>query len=82
MNLPGSNRLVEEGEIVARDKYNDGYTHEVLHLASVLEDTWGRHIVDTRCAEEFSDVRAAAEAISDMMQNFYQLVGSKFVDGE
>ena len=63
-----------------QDAYNNGYTHEVLHLASVLADTWGRHIIGARCVDEFPDVKAAAEKIGEAMGDFYQLVGSKLAD--
>ena len=45
--------------------YNDGYTHEVLHLVSTLNDVWERHVVETACADQFPDVKAAAEKIAD-----------------
>lgn len=80
MTMPGVHQEAKEGEIVARDAYNDGYTHEVLHTAHILEDAWDRHVVDTRCAEEFVDVREAAERVSQAMFDFYQLVGTKFDD--
>jgi hypothetical protein len=62
------------------DAYNDGYTHEVLHTAHVLMDTWDQHVIDTRCADEFPDVKRAGEAVAKAMYDFYQLVGEKFVD--
>lgn len=64
------------------DAYNDGYTHEVLHTAHVLASTWGEHIVETRCASEFPDVKAAALKVEEAMGDFYQLVGQKFRDVE
>ena len=63
-----------------RDAYNDGYTHEVLHLASVLAMTWEEHIVETRCADEFPEIKAAAEKIAEAIGDFYQLVGNHFAD--
>lgn len=58
--------------------YNDGYTHEALHTASVLLDTWDRHICDTRCADEFPDVKEAAQKAIDAMHDAYQVIGQKF----
>ena len=63
-----------------KDPYNDGYTHETLHTAHVLCDTWDHHVSDTRCADEFPDVKAAAERAAKAMYDLYQLVGQKFKD--
>ena len=63
-----------------KDPYNDGYTHEALHTAHVLCDTWDRHVVDTRCVDEFPDVKAACERAADAMYHVYQLIGQKFMD--
>lgn len=65
-----------------RGPYNDGYTHEALHTASVLLDTWDRHVLETRCAEEFPDVAEAAQKAVDAMFRVYQLIGNKFRDDE
>ncbi len=62
------------------DEYNDGYTHEALHIASVLIDAWDRYVTETRCADEFPDVKAAAEKAADAMAAVYQLIGQKFKD--
>lgn len=66
---------------MAGDPYNDGYTHETLHTASVLIDTWDRHVAETRCCDEFPDVKALVENASAAMAAAYQLIGSKFKDG-
>jgi hypothetical protein len=63
-----------------RDDYNDGYTHEALHTAHVLLDTWGDHVADTRCCDEFPDVKEAVEKAADAMYAAYQLIGQKFRD--
>lgn len=73
-------RETVEGLKKQLDKYDDGFTHEVLHTAYVLCDTWDNHIIETRCATEFPDVRAAAERAAEAMQDLYQLVGQKFQD--
>ena len=57
--------------------YNDGYTHEALHLTWVLSETVGEYIIDTRCADEFPDVKAAAEKAHQALFDLYQLIGSK-----
>lgn len=58
--------------------YNDGHTHEVLHTTHVLMDTFNNHVLDTRCADEFPDVKAAAEKAHQAMFDLYQLIGGKF----
>lgn len=63
-----------------RNPYNDGYTHEALHTAHVLLETWGQHVSDSRCAEEFPDVAVACEAAIAAMYNVYQIIGQKFKD--
>lgn len=65
-----------------QDAYNDGYTHEALHTVSVLEDTFDRHVLETRCADQFPDVKAAAEKAHTALCDLYQLIGNKFADGE
>lgn len=65
-----------------RDPYNDGYTHEAMHAAHIACDMWDSHVVETRCAEEYPDVRAAIEKASDAMYFVYQLIGQKFNDDD
>lgn len=65
---------------MGKDAYNDGHTHEALHTAHVLLDTWDNHIVDTRCCDEFPDVKEAAEKAVTAMYLVYQLIGQKFSD--
>jgi hypothetical protein len=60
-----------------QEPYNDGYTHEALHTTSVLMDTFDRHVMDTRCAEHFPDVAAAAEKAHQALFDLYQLIGTK-----
>jgi hypothetical protein len=62
---------------MADDLYNDGYTHEVMHTAHVLCDTWDRHIFEARACGEFPDLKEAAQKASDAMAFFYQLSGQK-----
>lgn len=59
------------------DKYNNGYTHEALHTAYVLQDTWDRHLVESRCADEFPDIKEAVQEVSIAMLRIYQLIGQK-----
>ncbi|MBO4226662.1 hypothetical protein [Bradyrhizobium neotropicale] len=63
-----------------QEPYNDGYTHEALHTTLVLMETFERHVMDTRCAEQFPDVAAAAEKAHHALFDLYQLIGSKFDD--
>lgn len=65
---------------MADDEYNDGYTHEAMHTAHVLCDTWDVHIGSARACEEFPDLADAAQKAADAMYFFYQLAGQKFVD--
>lgn len=58
--------------------YNEGYTHEALHTTHVLLCTFEQHVVETRCADEFPDIKAAAERAAEAMADLYQLIGSKF----
>lgn len=58
--------------------YNDGHTHEALHTTHVLLDTFGNHVLDARCADEFPDVKAAAEKAEQALADLYQLIGQKF----
>lgn len=62
------------------DKYNDGYTHEALHTTYVLMETFAGHVIETRCADEFPDVKEAAERAHQALFDLYQLIGSKFAD--
>ena len=62
------------------DPYNDAYTHEALHTTHVLMDTFDAHVIETRCADQFPDVKAAADKTHQAMFDLYQLIGSKFVD--
>ncbi|MBR0875020.1 hypothetical protein JQ633_32000 [Bradyrhizobium tropiciagri] len=63
-----------------RTPYNDGYTHEALHAAHIAISMWDDHVLQTRCAEEFPDVRAATEKAAKAMADVYQLIGQKFKD--
>lgn len=62
--------------------YNDGYTHEALHAAHIIADMWDRHVYETRCADRFPDVLAAVRKAANALQDVYQLIGTKFDDGE
>lgn len=78
--MKASHREVKEGETVTRDAYNDGYTHEALHTTHVLMETFANHVIDTRCADEFPDVKRLADHIHERMFGLYQLIGQKFKD--
>jgi len=72
--------LEAKGSVVLDEplpQYNDGFTQEALHLAYVLIDTWQRHIAESRCADEFPDVKVAAEKVTEAMGDLYQLIGQK-----
>lgn len=58
--------------------YNDGHTHEALHTTHVLMDTFGNHVLETRCIEQFPDVKVAAEKAHQALFDLYQLIGMKF----
>lgn len=60
------------------DVYNDGYTHEALHTTHVLIDTFSNHVLEARCADEFPDVKAAAQKAEQALADLYQLIGQKF----
>jgi hypothetical protein len=62
------------------DEYNDGYTHEALHTTHVLLCTFDDHVLETRCADQFPDVKAAADKAHQAMFDLYQLIGTKFED--
>jgi hypothetical protein len=59
------------------DPYNDGYTHEAMHTTFVLMETFSSHVMETRCAAEFPDVKELADRVHGMMFELYQLIGSK-----
>jgi len=57
--------------------YNDDYTHEAMHTTHVLLDTFANHVLETRCADEFADVKQAAEKAAQALADLYQLIGTK-----
>src|SRR5262249_764381 len=61
-----------------RQPYNDGHTHEALHVAYVLADMLDRHLLETRCAEQFPEVRRLIVTIAEQMGDLYQMIGTKF----
>jgi hypothetical protein len=71
-------QVAEQVDEYNGDEYNGGFTHEALHTAHVLQDTWDRHVVDSRCCDEFPDVKAACEKAAEAMAAAYQMIGSKF----
>ena len=72
--------VIQPAEEIGSDPYNNGYTHEALHAAHIACNLWDSHVVETRCAEEFPDVREAIEKASDAIYYVYQLIGQKFKD--
>jgi hypothetical protein len=69
----------DPGHVPSLD-YNDGYTHEALHTTSVLMDTFERNVIDTRCSDEFPDIREVADKVHQAMFDLYQLIATKFKD--
>lgn len=49
--------------------------HEVLHLASVLSDLFDRHLLASPAVQSDPALRHKAEAISDLLGEFYQAAG-------
>jgi hypothetical protein len=76
--IPDSYLEAVTGKEPESGAYNDGYTHEAIHTTFVLMETLSNHVMDTRCAKEFSDVRAAADAAHKALFDLYQIIGSKF----
>lgn len=66
---------------MADDPYNDGYTHEALHVALMLGEVVEHYIVETRCSDQFPDVKEQAEKVCAALYDLYQLIGTKFSDG-
>lgn len=59
------------------DAYSDGHTHEAMHITWVLMETFEEHVIHTPCADEFPDVKAAADKAHQALFDLYQLIGSK-----
>jgi hypothetical protein len=57
--------------------YENGYTHEALHAAHMCCDMWDSHVYETRCADEYPDVKEAIEKAAFAMYEVYQLIGQK-----
>lgn len=68
------------GTLTYDHPYNDGYTHEAMHTASVLMDAWDSHVIQTRCADQFPDVKAAADAAMEAMWRTYNAAALKMED--
>jgi hypothetical protein len=73
-------RKIRERQVADQGPYNDGFTHEALHTTHVLLSTFDAHVLESRCAAEFPDVKAAAKKAHQAMFDLYQLIGEKFVD--
>lgn len=65
-------------EIEHEDEYGEWYIHEALHAAYMVMSMWDVHISESRCADEFEDVKKAANKVFDAMAEVYQLIGNKF----
>jgi hypothetical protein len=63
-----------------KDPYNDGYTHEAMHAAHIACEMFDTHVGDTRCADEFPDVKEAIDKAAKALYDVYQLIGQKFHD--
>lgn len=44
----------------------------------MLAEMFEQFVVETRCADQFQDVKGAAEKIAEAIGDLYQLIGSKF----
>jgi len=71
-------RFAEKGALDGLQPYNDSHTHEALHAASIIIDMLDRHLIDTRCAEQFPEVRRLMVTIAEQMGDLYQMIGTKF----
>lgn len=78
--IPSSYQEAITGKAVGLDTYNDGYTHEAIHTTYVLMETFARHVMDCRCADEFPDVKRATDFAHLALFELYNLLGSKFQD--
>lgn len=58
------------------------HRHEVLHLAYVVGDMFGRHLLDHRAIQGDPILRAKAEHIIDLLGDFYQAIGNSVFDRE
>lgn len=65
-----------------KDLYNQGYSHEALHAAHIACDMWDSHVHDTRCADEFPDVKEAVEKAGIAMYMAFQLIGRKMHEAD
>jgi hypothetical protein len=57
------------------------HKHEALHTASIASDFFDRHLADHVAVQQDPEVKAAAEKISELLGDFYQLCGAKFIQG-
>lgn len=58
------------------------HRHEVLHLAYVIGDTFGRHLLDHRAIQSDPILLAKAEHIIELLGDFYQAIGNSMAEGE
>ena len=56
--------------------------HEVLHVASIIADMWETWILEHDATKADPTLLAEADAISEMLYNFYQRCGRTFTSGE
>lgn len=56
--------------------------HEVLHLAYVVGDMFGRHLLDHRAVQGDPVLLAKAEQIIDLLGDFYQAVKQPLTPGD
>lgn len=58
------------------------HRHEVLHLAYVVGDMFGRHLLDHRAIQGDPILLAKAEHIIELLGDFYQAIGNSMAEGE
>lgn len=58
------------------------HRHEVLHLAYVVGDMFGRHLLDHRAVQSDPVLLAKAEHLIELLGDFYQAIGNVAVEDE
>jgi hypothetical protein len=56
--------------------------HEVLHTAHIMASMFDDFIVRHAATQADSEVKAAADKISESLGDFYQLCGQRFADAQ
>lgn len=58
------------------------HRHEVLRLAYVVGDMFGRHLLDHKAVQGDPVLLAKAEHIIELLGDFYQTIGSSLYEGD